>query len=179
MGFTTLGFGFGRDDIWEPEETWWGPEDTWLGDNRHSGDGVLAGPFGTTQMGLIYVNPEGPGGTPDPLAAAQEIRETFHRMAMNDEETLVLIVGRHTFGTAHGAAVLLRFLGRAAFAASSWAACPVRHGPPVRGGPCRSCCDTGSGQAVTACLASLLVTWMLRGLAASRTGMVRVSTPAA
>jgi catalase-peroxidase len=106
MGFKTLGFGFGREDIWEPEETWWGPEDTWLGDERHSGDGNLAGPFGATQLGLIYVNPEGPGGIPDPLAAAREIRETFHRMAMNDEETLVLIVGGHTFGKAHGAASL-------------------------------------------------------------------------
>ena len=106
MGFKTLGFGFGREDIWEPEETWWGPEDTWLGDERHSGDGNLAGPFGATQLGLIYVNPEGPGGTPDPLAAAREIRETFHRMAMNDEETLALIVGGHTFGKAHGAASL-------------------------------------------------------------------------
>ena len=106
MGFKTLGFGFGREDIWEPEETMWGPEDTWLGDERHSGDGVLAGPFGATQMGLIYVNPEGPGGTPDPLAAAREIRETFHRMAMNDEETLALIAGGHTFGKAHGAASL-------------------------------------------------------------------------
>ena len=104
MGFTTLGFGFGREDIWEPEETWWGPEATWLGDERHSSDGVLAGPFGAAQMGLIYVNPEGPGGTPDPLAAAREIRETFHRMAMNDEETLALVVGGHTLGKAHGAA---------------------------------------------------------------------------
>ncbi len=103
MGLKTFGFGFGREDIWEPEEVYWGPEDTWLGDSRHGDGGQLAEPFGATQMGLIYVNPEGPGGIPDPLAAAREIRETFHRMAMNDEETLALIVGGHTFGKAHGA----------------------------------------------------------------------------
>jgi catalase-peroxidase len=104
MGFKTFGFGFGREDIWEPDEIFWGPEDTWLGDERYSGDRDLAKPFGAVQMGLIYVNPEGPNGNPDPLAAATDIRETFLRMAMNDEETLALIVGGHTFGKCHGAA---------------------------------------------------------------------------
>jgi catalase-peroxidase len=103
MGFKTFGFGFGREDIWEPDEIFWGAEDTWLGDERYSGDRELAKPFGAVQMGLIYVNPEGPNGTPDPLAAAKDIRETFARMAMNDEETLALIVGGHTFGKCHGA----------------------------------------------------------------------------
>ncbi|MEV6211464.1 catalase/peroxidase HPI [Kitasatospora sp. NPDC051914] len=103
MGFRTFGFGFGREDIWEPEEIFWGPEDTWLGDERYSGDRNLANPFGAVQMGLIYVNPEGPNGNPDPLAAARDIRETFGRMAMNDEETVALIVGGHTFGKCHGA----------------------------------------------------------------------------
>ncbi|HJT03136.1 MAG TPA: catalase/peroxidase HPI [Pseudonocardiaceae bacterium] len=103
MGFKTFGFGFGREDIYEPEEIFWGPEDTWLGDERYSGDRELANPFGAVQMGLIYVNPEGPNGNPDPLAAARDIRETFARMAMNDEETLALIVGGHTFGKCHGA----------------------------------------------------------------------------
>ncbi|MER7909410.1 catalase/peroxidase HPI [Streptomyces sp. NPDC096068] len=103
MGFKTFGFGFGREDIWEPEEIFWGPEDTWLGDERYSGDRELTGPFGAVQMGLIYVNPEGPNGNPDPLAAARDIRETFGRMAMNDEETAALIVGGHTFGKCHGA----------------------------------------------------------------------------
>jgi catalase-peroxidase len=103
MGFQTFGFGFGREDIWEPEEIFWGPEDTWLGDERYSGDRELAGPFGAVQMGLIYVNPEGPNGNPDPLAAARDIRETFRRMAMNDEETFALIAGGHTFGKTHGA----------------------------------------------------------------------------
>ncbi|MFF5446324.1 catalase/peroxidase HPI [Streptomyces sp. NPDC012888] len=103
MGFKTFGFGFGREDIWEPEEIFWGPEDTWLGDERYSGDRELTGPFGAVQMGLIYVNPEGPNGNPDPLAAARDVRETFGRMAMNDEETVALIVGGHTFGKCHGA----------------------------------------------------------------------------
>ena len=103
MGFKTFGFGFGREDIWEPEEIFWGPEDTWLGDERYSGDRELAGPLGAVQMGLIYVNPEGPNGNPDPLAAARDIRETFRRMAMNDEETVALIAGGHTFGKTHGA----------------------------------------------------------------------------
>jgi catalase-peroxidase len=104
MGFKTFGFGFGREDIWEPEEIFWGPEDTWLGDERYSGDRELASPFGAVQMGLIYVNPEGPNGEPDPLKAARDIRETFRRMAMNDEETFALIAGGHTFGKTHGAA---------------------------------------------------------------------------
>jgi len=103
MGFKTFGFGFGREDIWEPGEIYWGPEDTWLGDERYSGDRELANPFAAVQMGLIYVNPEGPNGDPDPLAAAKDIRDTFGRMAMNDEETVALIVGGHTFGKTHGA----------------------------------------------------------------------------
>ncbi|MER6448075.1 catalase/peroxidase HPI [Streptomyces venezuelae] len=103
MGFKTFGFGFGREDIWEPEEIFWGPEDTWLGDERYTGDRELTGPFGAVQMGLIYVNPEGPNGNPDPLAAARDIRETFRRMAMDDEETAALIIGGHTFGKCHGA----------------------------------------------------------------------------
>jgi catalase-peroxidase len=102
MGFKTFGFGFGREDIWEPEEIFWGPEDTWLGDERYSDDRELTGPFGSTQMGLIYVNPEGPNAEPDPLKAAKDIRDTFARMAMNDEETFALIAGGHTFGKTHG-----------------------------------------------------------------------------
>ncbi len=103
MGFGTFGFGFGREDIFDPEEIFWGSEDTWLGDERYSGERELAKPFGAVQMGLIYVNPEGPNGNPDPLAAAKDIRETFARMAMNDEETAALIIGGHTFGKTHGA----------------------------------------------------------------------------
>jgi catalase-peroxidase len=103
MGFETLGFGFGREDIFEPEEIFWGSEDTWLGDERYGGDRELANPFAAVQMGLIYVNPEGPNGEPDPLAAAKDIRDTFGRMAMNDEETAALIIGGHTFGKTHGA----------------------------------------------------------------------------
>jgi catalase-peroxidase len=104
MGFETFGFGGGREDAWEPDEdVYWGPETTWLGDERYHGDRQLENPFAAVQMGLIYVNPEGPNGTPDPLAAARDIRETFRRMAMNDEETVALIVGGHTFGKTHGA----------------------------------------------------------------------------
>src|SRR6516225_6642401 len=103
MGFKTFGFGGGREDVWEPEELYWGPEGKWLGDERYSGDRELADPFGAVQMGLIYVNPQGPNGNPDPLAAARDIRETFRRMAMNDEETVALIAGGHTFGKTHGA----------------------------------------------------------------------------
>jgi catalase-peroxidase len=103
MGFKTFGFAGGRADTWEPEELYWGPEGTWLGDERYSGERQLAEPLGAVQMGLIYVNPEGPGGNPDPLASARDIRETFFRMAMNDEETVALIAGGHTFGKTHGA----------------------------------------------------------------------------
>ncbi len=111
MGFETCGFGGGREDVWEPEDIDWGPEGTWLGDERYSGDRELQDPLGAVQMGLIYVNPEGPNGKPDPVAAAMDIRETFRRMAMNDEETVALIVGGHTFGKAHGAADVGRHVG--------------------------------------------------------------------
>ena len=120
MGFKTFGFGFGREDIWEPEEIFWGPEDAWLGDERYSGDRELTGPFGAVQMGLIYVNPEGPNGNPDPLAAARDIRETFRRMAMNDEETVALIAGGHTFGKTHGA-------GDPSLVGPEPEGCPVEH----------------------------------------------------
>ncbi len=103
MGFKTFGFGGGREDVWEPDEAYWGPEQKWLEDKRYSGDRELANPLGAVQMGLIYVNPEGPNGKPDPVAAARDIRETFRRMAMNDEETVALIAGGHTFGKTHGA----------------------------------------------------------------------------
>jgi catalase-peroxidase len=103
MGFKTFGFAGGREDVWEPEEVYWGSEDTWLGDKRYSGDRDLEKPLGAVQMGLIYVNPEGPNGNPDPIAAARDIRETFARMAMNDEETVALIAGGHSFGKTHGA----------------------------------------------------------------------------
>ena len=103
MGFKTFGFAGGRADVWEPEELFWGPEGTWLGDERYSGERQLAEPLGAVQMGLIYVNPEGPNGNPDPVAAAKDIRETFFRMAMNDEETVALIAGGHSFGKTHGA----------------------------------------------------------------------------
>jgi catalase-peroxidase len=103
MGFKTFGFAGGRADVWEPEELYWGPEGTWLGDERYSGERELQNPLAAVQMGLIYVNPEGPNGEPDPVAAAKDIRETFYRMAMNDEETVALIAGGHTLGKAHGA----------------------------------------------------------------------------
>src|SRR5262245_33026781 len=103
MDFKTFGFGGGRADVWEPEELYWGPEGTWLGDERYSGERQLQNPLAAVQMGLIYVNPEGPNGKPDPVAAAKDIRETFFRMAMNDEETVALIAGGHTFGKTHGA----------------------------------------------------------------------------
>jgi catalase-peroxidase len=112
MGFKTFGFGGGRADVWEPEEEiYWGPEGTWLADERYSGDRDLQNPLGAVQMGLIYVNPEGPNGKPDPIAAARDIRETFARMAMNDEETVALIAGGHTFGKTHGAAVPAQYVG--------------------------------------------------------------------
>ena len=112
MGLKTLGFAGGREDVWEPEEDiYWGPEDTWLGDERYSGDRDLDNPLGAVQMGLIYVNPQGPNGNPDPVAAAKDIRETFGRMAMNDEETVALIAGGHTFGKAHGAADADKYVG--------------------------------------------------------------------
>jgi len=112
MGFKTFGFGGGRADVWEPDEdVYWGPETTWLGDERYTGDRELENPLGAVQMGLIYVNPEGPNGNPDPLAAARDIRETFHRMAMNDEETVALIAGGHTFGKTHGAADPEQYVG--------------------------------------------------------------------
>jgi catalase-peroxidase len=120
MGLPTFGFAFGREDIWQPEEIFWGSEDTWLGDERYSGERELAEPFGAVQMGLIYVNPEGPNGNPDPLASARDIRDTFGRMAMNDEETVALIVGGHTFGKCHGA-VDPQYIG------PEPEACPVEH----------------------------------------------------
>jgi catalase-peroxidase len=112
MGLQTFGFGGGREDVWEPEEDiYWGPESEWLGDKRYTGDRELENPLGAVQMGLIYVNPEGPNGNPDPLAAAHDIRETFGRMAMNDEETVALIAGGHTFGKTHGAADPAKYVG--------------------------------------------------------------------
>ena len=120
MGFKTFGFAFGREDIWQPDEIFWGSESEWLGDERYSGDRELAEPFGAVQMGLIYVNPEGPNANADPLSAARDIRETFARMAMNDEETVALIVGGHTFGKCHGAA-------GAEYAGPEPEGCPVEH----------------------------------------------------
>ena len=111
MGFKTFGFAGGREDVWEPEDIYWGPEDTWLGDERYTGDRQLENPLGAVQMGLIYVNPEGPNGKPDPVASGRDIRETFARMAMNDEETVALVAGGHTFGKCHGAADPSKYVG--------------------------------------------------------------------
>jgi len=119
MGFKTFGFAGGREDVWEPEEDiYWGSEGVWLGDKRYTGDRELENPLGAVQMGLIYVNPEGPNGNPDPVAAAKDIRETFGRMAMNDEETVALIAGGHTFGKTHGAADPDQYVGAKPAAAS-------------------------------------------------------------
>jgi catalase-peroxidase len=146
MGFETFGFGFGREDIWEPEEIFWGSEDTWLGDERYSGDRELSGPLGAVQMGLIYVNPEGPNGNPDPVASARDIRETFRRMAMNDEETVALIAGGHSFGKTHGA-------GDADLVGPEPEACPVE----AQGLGWKSSYGTGKGpDAITS---GLEVTW--------------------
>ena len=112
MGFKTFGFAGGRPDVWEPDEdVYWGPEQTWLGDERYTGDRELENPLAAVQMGLIYVNPEGPNGDPDPLGSARDIRETFARMAMNDEETVALVAGGHTFGKTHGAADPEQYVG--------------------------------------------------------------------
>ncbi len=118
MGFKTFGFGGGRADVWEPMDIYWGPEDKWLGDNRYTGDRELENPLGAVQMGLIYVNPEGPNGNPDPMGSARDIRETFARMAMNDEETVALVAGGHTFGKCHGAADPGKYVGPEPEAAS-------------------------------------------------------------
>src|SRR6185503_17741949 len=113
MGCKTFGFGGGRPDVWAPsEDVYWGPEAKWLGDERYSGDRQLAGSLGAVQMGLIYVNPQGPNGNPDPVASGRDVRETFARMAMDDEETVALIAGGHTFGKTHGAADADEYVGR-------------------------------------------------------------------
>lgn len=146
MGFTTFGFGFGREDVWEPEEIFWGPEDTWLGDERYSGERELSDPLGAVQMGLIYVNPEGPNGNPDPLASARDIRDTFARMAMNDEETVALIAGGHTFGKTHGA-------GDAALVG------PEPEAAPLEAQGLGWLSSHGSGKGADAITSGLEVTW--------------------
>ena len=146
MGFETFGFGFGREDVWEPEEIFWGSEDAWLGDERYSGDRELADPLGAVQMGLIYVNPEGPNGEPDPVAAARDIRDTFARMAMNDEETVALIAGGHSFGKTHGA-------GDPDLVGPEPEGCPVEH----QGIGWKSQYGTGKGR--DAITSGLEVTW--------------------
>jgi catalase-peroxidase len=146
MGLKTFGFAFGRPDVWEPTEMFWGPEDTWLGDERYSGDRELATPLGAVQMGLIYVNPEGPNGNPDPRLAARDIRETFARMAMNDEETVALIAGGHTLGKTHGA-------GDAKKVGREPEGCPFHH----QGLGWKSTHGTGKGR--DAITSGLEVTW--------------------
>ncbi len=146
MGFETFGFGFGREDVYEPEEIFWGPEDSWLGDERYSGDRELSGELGAVQMGLIYVNPEGPNGNPDPIASARDIRETFRRMAMNDEETFALIAGGHSFGKTHGA-------GDADLVGAEPEGCPVIS----QGLGWKS--EYGTGKGADAITSGLEVTW--------------------
>src|ERR1700753_2441667 len=148
MGFTTFGFGGGRADVWEPDEdVYWGPERTWLGDERYTGERELEKPLGAVQMGLIYVNPEGPNGNPDPLAAAHDIRETFARMAMNDEETVALIAGGHTFGKTHGAADPDEYVG------------PEPEGAPLEAQGLGWSNSFASGKGKDAITSGLEVTW--------------------
>ncbi len=148
MGFKTFGFAGGREDVWEPDEdVYWGPETTWLGDERYTRDRQLENPLAAVQMGLIYVNPEGPNGTPDPLASARDIRETFRRMAMNDEETVALIVGGHTFGKTHGAANPLQYVG------------PEPEGAPLEDQGLGWTSRFGTGNGPDAITSGLEVTW--------------------
>ncbi len=147
MGFKTFGFGFGRVDVWEPEEIFWGPEDTWLGDERYASEKTMSEGVGATEMGLIYVNPEGPKGSADPLAAAHFIRETFARMAMNDEETVALIAGGHTFGKTHGAAVANDHVG------------PEPEGAPIEAQGLGWLSTNGSGVGKDTITSGLEVTW--------------------
>ncbi|WP_035282702.1 catalase/peroxidase HPI [Actinokineospora spheciospongiae] len=147
MGFKTFGFGFGREDVWEPEEIIWGPEDTWLGDERYVSDSEMAEDVGATEMGLIYVNPEGPRGNANPAAAAHFIRETFGRMAMNDEETVALIAGGHTFGKTHGAGVADNHVG------------PEPEGAPLEAQGLGWLSTHGSGKAGDTITSGLEVTW--------------------
>ncbi|MGC4110737.1 MAG: catalase/peroxidase HPI [Nocardioides sp.] len=148
MGFATFGFAGGREDVWEPDEdVYWGPEQTWLGDERYTGDRELENPLAAVQMGLIYVNPEGPNGTPDPLAAARDIRETFARMAMNDEETVALIAGGHTFGKTHGAADPNEYVG------------PEPEGAPLEAMGLGWSSSYASGKGKDAITSGLEVTW--------------------
>ena len=147
MGFKTFGFGGGREDVWEPDQdVYWGAEKTWLGDKRYTGERELENPLAAVQMGLIYVNPEGPNGNPDPVAAARDIRETFARMAMNDEETVALIAGGHTFGKTHGA-------GRPKYVGAD----PEARGIEEQGFGWKSSFGTGKG--ADAITSGLEVTW--------------------
>ncbi|MEV6930181.1 catalase/peroxidase HPI [Dactylosporangium sp. NPDC051485] len=147
MGFKTFGFGFGREDVWEPEEIFWGPEDDWLGDERYVSDSEMVPDVGATEMGLIYVNPEGPRGSADPRAAAHFIRETFGRMAMNDEETVALIAGGHTFGKTHGAGIADEHVG------------PEPEGAPIEAQGLGWLSSHGTGAGADAITSGLEVTW--------------------